>query len=172
MVISRTARTTYFTKNLLLTELTGLAPIHSSLKDKWGWGKSDKYTSNQGYSALQSNMIPLQAVSLQKSVWSSPSIPKVNFFTWLLMHKRAFTHETLTGRGFLGPYRCFLCNQDVQTFDHLFVECDFSRKAWVHILHSLPVPTPTQIEIVSMFISWKSRYLGILSNIPGWSKIW
>ena len=39
--------------NILLAALTGLAPIHRSFKDKWGWGSSGSYSAALGYLEFQ-----------------------------------------------------------------------------------------------------------------------
>ena len=40
-------------KNLFIAMLSGLASVHRSSKDKWGWGQSGIYTTAQGFIALQ-----------------------------------------------------------------------------------------------------------------------
>ena len=75
----------YVCKNqifLLISTLTGLALVHKSFKDKWGWGSSGSYSAANGYLAYQqlphdSSLIPV----FWKSLWSSYCLPKVNFFT-------------------------------------------------------------------------------------------
>ena len=41
-------------KNLLLISLSGLAPIHISQKDRWGWGQDGFYSAAKGFNALLS----------------------------------------------------------------------------------------------------------------------
>ena len=48
------------------------------------------------------------------------------------MHKKVLTGENLTKRGFLGPYRCCLCEQDVETLAHIFVGCAHAQKVWLN----------------------------------------
>ena len=42
---------------LLLKNLNGMVPIHSSCKDVWGWGSTDSYSTALGYKSLQDNRI-------------------------------------------------------------------------------------------------------------------
>ena len=37
---------------LLLNKLSGLAPIHLSCKDVWGWGSSGNYTAIHGFQVM------------------------------------------------------------------------------------------------------------------------
>ena len=95
--------------NSLLTKLIGLALIHSSCKGVWGWGSAGIYLAAFKYQSLQTNHIFAHNPNFWKTVWQSPSIPKVNFFTWILMHQRALTSENLLKIGFFGPFRCCFC---------------------------------------------------------------
>ena len=39
-------------QKLLITALSRLAPVHRSLKDKWGWGRSEVNLAAHGFLAL------------------------------------------------------------------------------------------------------------------------
>ena len=96
----------------LLDNLSGMAPIHLSCKDSCGWGSSRSYFAPSGFLLLQSSTQISSLTSSSslnaafwKMVWNLPSIPKLNFFTWTLMHQKLLTGENLLKIGFLGPYR-------------------------------------------------------------------
>ena len=99
-------------------------------------------------------------------------MPKVNFFTWLVMHMMVLTSDNLEKRGFYGPYRCCFCHIAVETSDHLLVDCIFTQQEWVLILKGLPVYAPMNIETINLFLNWKSIYPRIGSISPEWSNIW
>jgi len=80
-------------------------------------------------------------------------LPKVNFFTWLLMHKNALTGENINKRGFHGPFRYCLCTSAIETSDHLLVDCVFTQKVWKMVLHGLSIPTASQISVVTLYTS-------------------
>ena len=65
--------------HLLLLSLSGMAPVHYSLKDSWGWGKDGVYTVAKGFSVLQSPQSSIFPPIIWKSVWASQCMPKVNF---------------------------------------------------------------------------------------------
>ena len=93
-------------KNILLAPLTGLAPVHMSFKDKWGWGIFGSYSATKGYLELQQNsndscLLP----AIWKSVCSPFCIPKVNFVSWLVLHNKLLTSGNLIKHGFHGPFR-------------------------------------------------------------------
>ena len=114
-------------QELLILSLSGLALVNCFSKDEWGWGRFGKYSAAQGSSELQIPLAFSLSLVIWKSVWSSYCLPKVNFFTWLLMHKRVLTGENLSKRRFHGPFRCFLCNDVVETSNHIFIDCVFSQ---------------------------------------------
>ena len=45
-------------------------------------------------------------------IWSKDGLPKVNFFFWILAHRKALTADNLRKRGIIGPLRCILCKEE------------------------------------------------------------
>ena len=122
-------------------------PCRHSSKDKWGWGTTGIYTIAQGFSSLQATHPSLLTPKLWKSIWSPFCIPKVNFFTWLLMHKKALIGENLNKRWFHGPFRCYLCTSAIETSNHLLVDCVFTQEVWKMVLYRLSIPIPSHISV-------------------------
>ena len=90
----------YAQQKSLLDRLSGMAPIHRSCKDMWGWGFFGFYFAANGFKQLQfSSQICSMASSgshnatFWKMVWNLPSIP--NFF---LLHLDYYASETLNWR--------------------------------------------------------------------------
>ena len=79
-------------------------------------------------------MEPIVADRLWKKVWHLDSIPKVNSFTWILLHNKLLTAENLRKRGIMGPSRCALCNLDEETTNHIFLQCKISLLVWRIVL--------------------------------------
>ena len=108
--------------DLLLPLLHGMALISKISKDHIGWGSNGIYTVKEGYKLLQTNLF-IASANLWKKVWNPYCIPKFNCFIWLLMHNKLLTADNLTKRGIEGPSRCALCNADLETATHLFLQC-------------------------------------------------
>jgi hypothetical protein len=53
---------------------------------------------------------------------------------WLVEHNRCWTTDRLAKRGLDHPERCPLCDQHVETINHLLVACVFARQVWAGIL--------------------------------------
>jgi hypothetical protein len=58
-------------------------------------------------------------------------------FLWQVMHERVWTSERLQSRGLDSHGPCALCSQEVESLNHLFVGCSFSREIWFKCLHRL-----------------------------------
>ena len=85
-------------------------------------------------------------------------MPKVNFFTLLVMHRNVLTSENKEKRGFYDPFRCCFCHHVADTSFHLLIDCVFTQHACVAILKGLLVSAPGNIEAVNLFLNWKSIY--------------
>ena len=128
-------------KSLLLFALTDCAPLHLLSRDKWGWGKSGFYSVAQGYNALQPPQASKETTTLWKQVWDPLGLPKVNFFSWVLMHGKILTGENLAKRGFIGAHRYPMCCQALEMMDHLFVDRP-SRKKYGKYPFKASMPQP------------------------------
>jgi hypothetical protein len=156
---------------MLKVELREAAPVHKTEKDKWGWGSTGTYSTAKGYALLQLQKDRPLPLRFWMEVWDSMAIPKVNFFFWTLMHKKILTGENLMKRNIVGPHRCTLCKEAMETSDHLFVDCHFANKVWLLILHGLKVTAPTNILVVDIFTTWKDCYPS-LSKKTLWARVW
>ena len=76
----------------LIDALQGLSPISAKVKDKRGWGStSGLYTAVAGYAALKSIPWAAPDPSVWRSLWLHPSLPKIDFFCWSLLHDSLLT---------------------------------------------------------------------------------
>ena len=140
-------------KFLLFTTLSGLAHVHSSHQDHWGWGIDGYYSVAKGFNVLQPPLCSSLPPMIWKMVWSQ-CMPKVNFFSCLLLNNKTLTGENLMKHGFHGPFRCCFCNSTTETTDHLLVVCDFTKKVWSLILHGVKFLFSSQNSILSFYIAW------------------
>eukprot|EP00253_Pinus_taeda_P005985 PITA_05985 len=148
------------------------APVHRDEEDSWGWGKTGVYTARQGYLQLQSKKNSPHLKEVWKQVWDSFSIPKINFFFWTLFHNKILTGENLCKRNIAGPHRCVPCKNAQETTDHLFINCEYAKKAWNIFLTGTNVRPSAQCTIAKMFTSWKASYPHNIAGKSPWYKIW
>ena len=141
-------------QSILIKALSSLAPVHCSLKDKWGWGSTGVYSVGLGFSTNQPPHASMLTPALWKLIWSSYGLPKVNYFSWLLMHQKDLTRNNLCKRGFLGPHHCCLYKAAPKNSDHLFIECEFTQSVWRLVLLKLPIAAPSGSTMPVVFSNW------------------
>jgi len=93
----------------------------SEEKDSWSfiWGQQ-RYSSSKYYRYQFRSIQPHKALIW---IWKTKCVPKIKFFTWLLLNDRLNTKNMLRRRNkFLEEgYNCVLCQEGVEeTSEHLF----------------------------------------------------
>ena len=92
-----------------------------------------KLTANKMYSArsaYEAQFIGrLELLELDK-VWTLKAEEKVRFFIWLLLQDRLWIADRLQRRGWEHDDRCCLCDQTLETAQHLALDCVFSKQVW------------------------------------------
>ncbi|GKC97323.1 RNA-directed DNA polymerase, eukaryota, reverse transcriptase zinc-binding domain protein, partial [Tanacetum coccineum] len=74
---------------------------------------------------------PCQVTITHPTLWNKLLPSKVNIFTWRVLNKRLPTRLNLDRRGIdLDTVRCPLCNNDIETKDHIFVKCPLAIDTW------------------------------------------
>ena len=99
-------------------------------------------------------------------------ILKVNCFIWLLMHNKLLTTENLTKRGIEGPSRCALCNADLETTTHLFLQCKVAIQIWRAILHKVCVLFKPPDSLEQFLIAWNRLFTGNLRKNSILKRMW
>jgi len=133
-----------------LQTIYGSTPFRLSKKDDRRWGK-EGYTVNSRYKQLlEGSDIPTKS-SIWKEIWNPNSLPNINIFCWKLAHNKLLTRENLNKRGFLGPFRCAQCDNSLESSDHFFLHCNFTRQVmnnvYLELVPQLSRTTSTRILI-------------------------
>ncbi|XP_020247004.1 uncharacterized protein LOC109824773 isoform X3 [Asparagus officinalis] len=84
------------------------------------------------YSALSpaSNSVPWHNM-----VWGGLSYPKHSFICWLAVNNRLQTQDRLLRQRIVNANKCKLCTGPcLESRDHLFFECSFSKEVWNQIM--------------------------------------
>lgn len=99
--------------------------------DYYGWEimgkKNKKYCTGNVYHYLRGEA---EEVTWSKAVWTSQSIPRHSFHTWLVVQNRIPTRDRLISWGIQVPPICLLCNSADEFRDHLYWECNYSFDLW------------------------------------------
>ena len=95
----------------------------------WGKLKGGSFNLKEAYSYIE-NRDNEDKVAWYDNVWNCNLWPKINTFLWLLQNRKILTWENLPKKGFTGPSRCPLCEEQEETMNHLFNECVWTSNLW------------------------------------------
>lgn len=92
-----------------------------------------RLTEDQNYSAALAYGAMFLGSSMPvgaKHIWKTTAPPRVRFFFWLVMHGRCWTADRRFRHGLQPSNICIMCEQGVETMDHILLGCPFSREVW------------------------------------------
>ena len=65
-----------------------------------------------------------------RKIWGGNWWPKIADFCWLILKRRILAWDNIQVRGFSGPSRCSLCENNIENLNHLLDECPISTAIW------------------------------------------
>ncbi|WVZ90672.1 hypothetical protein U9M48_036954 [Paspalum notatum var. saurae] len=89
-------------------------------------------------------------------IWKAKVPPKVKFFACLAAHDRCWTNDRRHRHGLQDSNLCALCDQEVESINHLLLQCSFSREVWFLVFQRLSWETLTPSSC-DQFVDWWSR---------------
>ncbi|GJW88663.1 RNA-directed DNA polymerase, eukaryota, reverse transcriptase zinc-binding domain protein [Tanacetum coccineum] len=101
-------------------------------------------------------------VEWHKIVWFSECIPRHSFIVWLAIQNRLNTQDRIAIWKPNDILQCPLCKQCLDSVEHLFFLCDFSKEVWRDMQKTLNV---------NMAFSWRN-IVGELCRLPNNKNIW
>lgn len=148
----------------MVPELTDLAARISHvvlLEDQpdiitWRFANDHEYSARSAYRLQFEGSITMDGYKL---IWSSWAPGKCRFFIWTVMLGRILMADALLRRGWENDYFCPLCERNLETPSHLFIECPWSRVVWdsFALLAEMPALTPAAWTGQSTFSTWMQR---------------
>uniref|UniRef100_A0A2N9IBN2 Reverse transcriptase domain-containing protein n=1 Tax=Fagus sylvatica TaxID=28930 RepID=A0A2N9IBN2_FAGSY len=105
----------------------------------WSASSSGKFSCAATWNELRSKG---NEVSWWKLLWFSLSIPRHSFIGWLAMHNKLPTKERMLKWGFIVDGNCVFCRNSLETRNHIFFECSFSKRLWRKIMALCLVSDP------------------------------
>eukprot|EP00253_Pinus_taeda_P003424 PITA_03424 len=159
--------------------------IHHLNSDGFRWDPTgSSYTIKFGYHHIYNSTYQIPIWNHWRIIWKSEAIPKVKFFTWLLLKGKVLTSENLRKRGINGPSRCPNCCSAEETIQHLFLDCPFAKRCWINLSSLGNTNWQPQQNIAETIDEWRKncpwkdkrskivkRIWAIIPHILLW-KIW
>ena len=71
--------------------------------------------------------VPQSKVQWYKGLWFAGSTPKCSVMSWVAVHNRLATGDRLLQWNSQANAQCILCNSAVESRNHLFFSCTFTR---------------------------------------------
>ncbi len=122
----------------------------------WRWTNTGKYKAKSSYLAQFAGREDSRAATL---IWKTWAPSKCKNFAWLVLQNRIWTSDRLQLRQWPNNYFCQLCYRNLETAQHLFKDCPFTREIWDKIMarmnHNQPFPVHNPDE--SLVDWWESR---------------
>jgi hypothetical protein len=69
-----------------------------------------------------------------KGIWRTKAPPRVAFFAWTATRGKILTIDNLRRRGMIVVNRCWLCEAEGESVDHLLIHCEVMNALWNVIL--------------------------------------
>lgn len=98
---------------------------------QWILTKNGEFTCRSAWEAMR-NHYPI--VHWAKLLWHKDFIPRCSVICWLACKNRMNTKDKLCSWGIVTDSTCALCGNGVESRDHLFFGCVFSRYVWEAVL--------------------------------------
>lgn len=117
------------------------AVILSDQPDKlvWQWSPDGKYSAKSAYAMLHSGAATFRG---HKLIWKTWAPLRIKIFLWLSFKRKHWTADRRACHGLDAADRCFLCDQALETIDHLLATCPFTREVWHFLLQAIGLRLP------------------------------
>jgi len=141
----------------------------------WRWTASGTYSAASAYRIMHHGTIPLPG---SRWVWKNWAPQRVKFFVWLALKQRLWTADRRRRHGLDAHDNCWFCDQELETTNHMLVNCSFAKEIWWTVLSwmecSCSFPEPMQLHqwwnhVRFMQVKERRRGLDTLVMLILWS---
>ena len=100
-----------------------------------------------------------EKVLWHRLLWGTLTIPKHSVIAWMAILNRLPTLDRLISWGMEINGICYLCQRELETRDHIFFECRYSKEVWEMILSNCGLNKMTR--------SWNEELQWVVRKIKG-----
>ena len=95
----------------------------------WGYENSSNFNPKESLGLLTGTQ-NLEPEAKWGKICTGGWWPKVFVFYWLVIKCHILTWDNLQIKGFYGPSRCCMCEENIETINHLLDECKVADSIW------------------------------------------
>jgi hypothetical protein len=105
-----------------------------------------------------------------KGIWRTKAPPRVAFFAWTAAWGKILTMDNLRRRGMVVVNRCWLCESDGESVDHLLLHCGTARALWNAFFDRFGLCWVMPCSVKELLASWwssdRSRSAVVWKMVP------
>lgn len=91
-------------------------------------------------------------------IWKANAPPRTSFFTWKAAKERILTLDNLMKRGIPLTNRCFLCNCNEESCNHILLWCPLTHNLWTLVYSLLGISWVIAGSVKSELLAWDGLY--------------
>ena len=119
----------------------------------WDYNKlNGMITAEKMYECIVKTHLQDPGSRLFTCLWACPLPRKIGCFIWLVLNNKILTWDNLQRKGKIGPGICSLCFANIETVNHISINCSIWKSVWGVVCEQLQLhPPPTAVSIPIFF---------------------
>ena len=101
-------------------------------------------------------------------VWNPVAPPKTGVFAWEAAWGKVFTLDQLKRRGMTFANRCFMCEEEEETIDHLLIHCKIAKMLWDLFLSIAGISWVFPHSVLHTLLAWQGAAVVKSVKKSGW----
>jgi len=119
-----------------IVDIVSNIPLHiDPFKDEWCWSLTRNGMFSTKSATWMCHDLDRTSTWEGKWIWKINLPPKIKIFLWQIYHNSLPIRGTLLRRGMHIDVTCLLCQGDIESFDHLYIQCPCPKNIWA-LAHS------------------------------------